>query len=127
MPLLICPLCGRSVALANFDPRGFDNDIYVKRLKGLGRGQAFEELGRSSALNDSYVISKLKPRLLKLVKLLYSHGLLTSEEIAASVSPLPTAGSGETAALREKVEKQEGILNMYRSKVTEIADDLADA
>jgi hypothetical protein len=113
--------------LAKFDPRSFDSDIYVREVKGLGRGQGFEEVGRRSALNDHSVISKVKPRLLELVELLLSRGLLTREEVSARLG-LPTPSEEESPAqLSTQLQSAQGDLEDLEEDVENVAYDLADA
>src|SRR3989442_10772786 len=46
MSFLLCPMCGKNTSLRNFDPESFVNDIYVQRVRGLGRGRGFKVTSR---------------------------------------------------------------------------------
>lgn len=126
MTLLVCPLCGRSVSLDHFDPGSFDQDIYVRVVRGLGQGQGFQEMGRRSALYDVSVISKVKPRLLQLVRLLYSRGMLTRQEVEATIGPTPSAEGEDQARLRAERQTLQVELERLESAVEEEAYDLGN-
>ena len=110
-----------------FDPADFDDDIYVKQMKGMGRGKGFIEVWRGSALDDQIVVSKVKSRLLELVRILNSHGLLTSQEVCSVVALPSPADSEEVRRLKEKGAEQEELLGNYRSNVNKISRVLAEA
>ena len=61
MSLWICPLCGKHNSIKHYDPTNFDNDILIILLRGLGKGQGFEEVERYSLLDGS------NPELLDLI------------------------------------------------------------
>ncbi len=39
MSQLICPLCGKFVSVRYYDPSGFEDDILLVQVRGLGRGK----------------------------------------------------------------------------------------
>jgi len=61
LSLWICPLCGKHNSIKHYDPTNFDNDILIILLRGLGKGQGFEEVERYSLLDGS------NPELLDLI------------------------------------------------------------
>ena len=113
--------------MGNFDPASFDQDIYVREVRGLGQGKGFVEVGRRSALYDPLVVSKVKPRLLQLVKLLLSKGLLTWQEVGTTVGPLPSSEGEDSARLRAGTQTLQAELEELKSDVEQIAYDLGVA
>lgn len=113
--------------MGNFDPASFDQDIYFREVRGLGQGKGFAEVGRRSALHDPLVISKVKPRLLQLVKLLLSKGLLTWQEVGATVGPLPPSEEEDSARLHAGTQTLRAELEELKSDVEQIAYDLGVA
>lgn len=112
--------------MGNFDPASFDQDIYVRVVRGLGQGNGFAEVGRRSALYDPLVISKVKPRLLQLVKLLFSKGLLTWQEVRTTVGPLPPSEGEDSTRLRAGMKTQVE-LEELKSYIEQVAYDLGEA
>lgn len=75
MSMFLCPLCGRQVSLARFDPSGFEDDVIAIEKVSLGRGRGFEEIDRYSLLEyDEPALELLKERVLEI------HGFLFHEE-----------------------------------------------
>jgi len=62
MSQLVCPLCGRFVSLRNFDPSGFDSDIYAVNVVGLGRGRGFAVSESFSILGNPAVTGPIAER-----------------------------------------------------------------
>jgi hypothetical protein len=84
MSQLLCPLCGRLVSLKYFDPSGFDDDIYVVEVKGLGRGKGVKVVGKYSILGeDDETVRLIGERSLTLLKLLIEHGHLKPDGVTS--------------------------------------------
>jgi len=82
MGLLKCPLCGKFTSWPQYDPSGFEMDVKVRELKGLGRGKGFRILGEWSLLEDAKEpLLPMKDRLLDLVALFHEHSIVTTNEI----------------------------------------------
>ena len=62
MTQLVCPLCGRHLSLAKYDPSGYDDDVYGVEVTGLGRGRGFAVSERYSLLSDEAVMDVIKAR-----------------------------------------------------------------
>lgn len=72
MSQFLCPLCGRHVSLAKYDPSDYEVDIIAVEKRGLGRGKGFEEVSRYSMLeSDDVAMTLLKERVAVLYKLLH--------------------------------------------------------
>lgn len=80
MRFLICPLCGKSTSLNNFDPSGFDRDIYAQSFVGLGKGKGFASTDKQSILHSSTTLM-IKNRLLNLLLMLHQEGIMKESEI----------------------------------------------
>jgi hypothetical protein len=122
MSLLICPLCGKSSSLRRFDPRSFDDDIYVKNLRGLGRGRGFEEVDRHSLLTDHVTMRMIVERILRLVSLLASRGVITEAEILSRLN-IPTVDEHIVHQLRARLTVAETTLRSLRHDNTSLCDD----
>ena len=83
MSLLLCPLCGKATSLRNYDPSTFDDDIYARDVRGLGRGRGFAVIGQHSILDDREVTRLIGTRAVKIVALLLRHRVLSRNEILA--------------------------------------------
>ena len=82
MANLKCPLCGRSVNLATFNPSNYDLDFCCVEVKGLGRGKGFEVTSRYSILYPGNpTLELIKGLLLELTNLLIEHDCLKKPEV----------------------------------------------
>jgi len=61
MSQVICPLCGKFVSVRHYDPSGFEEDILLVQVQGLGRGKGVEIVEKYSLLNGE------NPELLDLI------------------------------------------------------------
>lgn len=69
--MFLCPLCGRQVSQALYDPSDYEKDVIAITKRSLGRGKGFEEIERYSLLEtDSPVLDKLTDRVALLADLL---------------------------------------------------------
>ena len=50
MSQFICPLCGKFVSVAKYDPSDFEEDILLVQVRGLGHGKGVEVVERYSML-----------------------------------------------------------------------------
>ncbi len=88
MSLLLCPLCGKFTSWAKYDPSGFEMDVKVRELKGLGRGKGFKVLGEWSLLEDNEeALLPMSDRLIDLMSLFHEHGLVSTSEIRDRFGP----------------------------------------
>ena len=84
MSHVICPLCGKSVAVNHYDPSKFDDDVMGQSFTGKGRGKGFEVSDKSSVLGEGEydnLLRMMASRALRIVKLLYDNGYLERKEI----------------------------------------------
>jgi hypothetical protein len=71
MSMFLCPLCGKQVSQALYDPSDYEKDVIAITKRSLGRGKGFEEIERYSLLEtDSPVLDKLADRVALLADLL---------------------------------------------------------
>ena len=104
---LACPLCGRFVSLAYFDPSRFDPDIYVVNVTGLGRGRGVKVTGRYSILHPGNITVELvKDRILNLAKVLVDHDCLKPQEVLSSLN-IKTTDPKEILSLKYKIQSLE--------------------
>ena len=90
MSMILCPLCGRFVSYARFDPSGFDDDIYGVYVSGKGRGRGFSFSEKYSLLDDNHLLGLITQRCRRI--------LLLSEGVEV---PKP----GEVAELRKNIKE----------------------
>jgi hypothetical protein len=91
---LVCPLCGKLSSYRLFDPSGFEVDIRVKTMRGLGRGRGFAEEGSESILDDADTVAKVRNRLLSILSLLLRKGLVSEETVIGRLG-LDVGGESE--------------------------------
>jgi hypothetical protein len=88
LSMLVCPLCGRLCSVRHFDPNGFEDDIFIQQVKGLGQGKGFRttevrsvfESDRSAEVEEA--ISKIYGRVLEILAMLLSNDLVTRGDVA---------------------------------------------
>ena len=83
MTQLVCPLCGRFVALSIFDPSRFEPDIFAVNVKGLGRGRGFAVSETFSVLGDQEITGLIAERCRKILGLIEGKVVPTSKEVSA--------------------------------------------
>jgi len=66
-------MCGKTTNIRNFDPESFEDDIYLVRFRGLGRGRGFEIASKESLLEglDPELLDKISDRIEILYNILY--------------------------------------------------------
>jgi hypothetical protein len=86
--MLVCPLCGKSSSLYHFDPRGFEDDIFVQNLQGLGRGRGFKVKNATSIFDLRYrsrraetVLERLRDRTLEILQIMIDNDIIRGEEV----------------------------------------------
>ncbi len=114
MSHLVCPLCGKSSSLRNFDPSGFDLDIYGQDVVGLGRGRGFAVTGKSSLLH-SEITGIIKQRLLDLLLMLCENGLLSRSELEKL--GLAVHDSDEVKATSAMLEEKDETIDALNEEV----------
>jgi hypothetical protein len=113
---LVCPLCGRFVSLAHFDPSGFDSDIYAVEVQGLGRGRGVKVIGQHSILQrGDATLGLIKDRILELSGVLLESGCLKPEEIVSKLK-IKIAEPAEGRRLAGEVEDLEGELEEVKGE-----------
>ena len=77
MSLWQCPICGKRNSIKLYDPTDFDNDIFLIKVRGLGRGKGFEITKKYSLLKgeNPELLELISDRVAVLYDLLYEdHG-----------------------------------------------------
>ncbi len=66
-------MCGKTTSIRNFDPESFEDDIYLVRFRGLGRGKGFEIAAKESLLDglEPELLNQISARVAILYDLLY--------------------------------------------------------
>jgi len=130
---LVCPLCGRFVSLAHFDPSGFASDIYAVEVQGLGRGRGVKVVGQHSILQrGDATLEMIKDRILELSGVLLESGCLKPEEVVSRLKIKmvePTEArrlAGEVEDLEVELEEVKGESGRWRQKVVTIEVTLKD-
>lgn len=104
VPMLVCLLCGKSSSLYRFDPRGFEDDIFVQNLQGLGRGRGFKVKKATSILSrypyKGAFLVRTKEKSLPVYYLVYT----TNNKVAAKI-------------MRD-IMKKEGNYSLYTNLLT---------
>jgi len=70
-------MCGKQASLRNFDPESFANDIYVQKVRGLGRGRGFKVSSRIPILDKQdydWVREMIASRAIELLVTLEKNG-----------------------------------------------------
>ena len=133
MSHIICPLCGKSSSLRRFNPENFEDDIYVQRVRGLGRGKGFAVVSRESLLGDGGnggLILKIKRRILNLVSLLRRHRLISAKELEGlGLIPIERVRAvlKENRELRDKLLYIHGWTSDFVGRVKVIMDYVGEA
>ncbi len=52
MSSVACPLCGKNSPFSSFKPERLDDDIYIVKVTGLGRGRGFATESKESILDS---------------------------------------------------------------------------
>lgn len=76
-----CPLCGKLTKLDGYDPSGFDDDIYVKTVTGLGRGRGFKWSPPRSVLGDKVVTPLIADRTLDILIMLVKAECVSATDV----------------------------------------------
>ena len=80
----MCPLCGKFVSVSKYDPSGFEDDILLVQVRGLGRGKGVKVVGKYSLLDgvldgeETHVLEQIRDRVSRIHALLFEE--LESEE-----------------------------------------------
>jgi hypothetical protein len=82
MAQLICPLCGRLVALSIFDPSDFEFDICTVVQTGLGRGRGFSVSDPVSVLGDKQIMGLISDRCYKILGVIEGKSVPTRKEVS---------------------------------------------
>jgi hypothetical protein len=82
MSMVVCPLCGKSTSLRRF-PSGFEVDIVVRTVRGLGRGRGFETVNEESVLGDDEVTPLIVNRVLDILSVLLRKGCISGEILSS--------------------------------------------
>ena len=104
MTNLVCPLCGRHVALSIFDPSSFEPDIFAVNVKGLGRGRGFTVSETFSVLGDPEITGPIASRCRKILGLIEGRQIPSSKDVSVLTKEIEK-WKGE--ALREQRDKEE--------------------
>lgn len=106
MSLLLCPMCGKSASLRNFDPESFANEIYVSNVRGLGRGRGFKVTSRIQIMDkhdyDS-IREMIANRAIELLATLEKNGDVSIEHI---LTELGLDEEREAIEAREAVDEE---------------------
>lgn len=102
-------------SLRKFNPGSLDNDVFVKTVRGLGRGRGFEVIEERSALQDEDITEPIKERTLDLLHLFLVNNITSKDEISqkldlVSVKDLQ-ALEEDRGSLRANLEDMQNRLN----------------
>ena len=87
MSMLTCPACGKLSPLLRYDPRDYEPDILVCKVRGLGRGRgfevtlvrsAFELMGRSSV---RIAVERLCDRCLETLQTMLDNNVIGKQDV----------------------------------------------
>jgi len=121
---LVCPLCGRHVALSIFDPSRFEPDIFAVNVKGLGYGRGFAISETFSVLGDQEITDLIAERCRKILGLIEGKVVPTSKEVSAlkkevvSIEGHLSYWRNETLKLRMAQKKDEAELGGMEDEVS---------
>ena len=108
MTHLKCPVCGRFVSLAHFNPSEFDMDVYAVEFRGLGRGRGFKKGEEYSVLDsESDTMELIKNRILVLLKLFMDHDYTKKMEVLRILN-IQTINPRKLVTLRNQVQNLQG-------------------
>ena len=100
MAQLICPLCGRLVALSIFDPSNFELDICTVVQTGLGRGRGFSVSDPVSVLGDKQITGLISDRCYKILGMIEGKPIPTSKEVSKHKAEISNAGPEKRTRMR---------------------------
>lgn len=128
MSFIACPLCGKMTSLRKFDPQSLDAEIYLQKVKGLGRGRGFKVASRSSALGNPSLIEPIKNRLIDLLLMLEGKNLLSGLDLAERFGGKSEKDlqiiRNELFAERAKLNKQK---DDYSNKFNSLSDRVIES
>jgi hypothetical protein len=87
MSMLLCPTCGKMSPLYRYDPDLFDDDIFIVKVQGLGRGRGFKSFGARSVfdLKDRIpvqeALEKLCNRVLQVIRIILDNEIISEEDL----------------------------------------------
>jgi soluble cytochrome b562 len=120
--MLSCPLCGKQNSLRYFNPEALSqNDIQAIELRGLGRGKAWEIVGRPSVLDDKELTSRIAARCRTILKIIGEE--VTGEAEANDFEEAIEELQDEKAVLQGEVDSYEEEMD---SLLTDITKSLSD-
>jgi len=73
MSQFICPVCGKFVSVAYYDPSEFVDDVLLVKVKGLGRGKGVAIVDTYSLLDseETQLLEQIRARILSVHNLLF--------------------------------------------------------
>ena len=110
---IVCPLCGRHVPEAVFDPSNFEDDVIAVEVSGLGRGRGFQVTDRYSILDEPTIIGLISDRCHRILHLVDEVGYLPPDEYRALRATLDSwvkyarGLEVENQRLRDELEEEE--------------------
>ena len=129
MAQLICPLCGRLVALSIFDPSDFELDICTVVQTGLGRGRGFSVSDPVSVLGDKQITGLISDRCYKILEMIEGKPIPTSKEVSkhnteiSRLEELFLHWMNETLKLRRARKKDEDEMAGMEDHITYLKNE----
>jgi hypothetical protein len=115
-----CPMCGLASALSRFDPTKLDKDIYIRSVRGLGRGAGFAAGPDISVLGDDDITSMVKDRCFELIQLFLEKGIISNREIMTRLGlGIQVEGIINFLTYEELLDYNEGLVEDLRKKISD--------
>jgi len=122
-----CPVCGKYSSLKRFEPESSELNIITADMVGLGRGKGFKATNKQSVDFSSPIVSKINKRMLDLILIMISEGIISQKEIVEKLQLDEYVSIDDYKLLSDRLKKSDNKLKSYEFKFGRIVRLIAEA